>query len=70
LATERRRAKVTRQRKEWFAHRIPAMQAQPEGVVFTDGSSVKTNLTRLRGRARRGERLEMDAPFGSWARRR
>ena len=27
---------------------------------------MKTNLTRLRGRARRGERLTMDAPFGSW----
>jgi transposase len=27
---------------------------------------VKTNLTRLRGRAQRGKRLTMDAPFGSW----
>ena len=27
---------------------------------------MKANLTRLRGRARRGERLTMDAPFGSW----
>ena len=27
---------------------------------------MKTNLTRLRGRAKRGERLTMDAPFGSW----
>ena len=29
-------------------------------------NAVKTNLTRLRGRAPRGTRLEMDAPFGSW----
>ncbi|HMR37495.1 MAG TPA: transposase, partial [Paracoccus sp. (in: a-proteobacteria)] len=28
--------------------------------------SVKTNLTRLRGWAPRGDRLIMDAPFGSW----
>ena len=27
---------------------------------------MKTNLARLRGRAPRGERLLMDAPFGSW----
>lgn len=27
---------------------------------------MKTNLTRLRGRSQRGERLTMDAPFGSW----
>lgn len=57
---------MRRQRKDWFTYRIPAMQAQPERVVFIDETSVKTNLTRLRGRAPRGERLEMDAPFGSW----
>ncbi len=66
VATERRRAHVRQQRKDWFVHRIPAMQAKPERVVFIDETSVKTNLTRLRGRARRGARLEMDAPFGSW----
>lgn len=42
------------------------MRAQPERLVFIDETSVKTNLTRLRGRALRGTRLEMDAPFGSW----
>lgn len=42
------------------------MQLQPERLVFIDETSVKTNLTRLRGRAQRGQRLEMDAPFGSW----
>ena len=39
----------------------------PERVVFIDETAVKTNLTRLRGWAARGERLTMDAPFGSWA---
>ena len=38
----------------------------PDRVVFIDETAVKTNLTRLRGRSRRGERLTMDAPFGSW----
>jgi len=39
---------------------------QPERVVFIDETSVKTNLTRQRGWSRRGTRLVMDAPFGSW----
>jgi transposase len=38
----------------------------PERVVFIDETAVKTNLTRLRGWATRGQRLTMDAPFGSW----
>ncbi len=42
------------------------MRTQPERLVFIDETSVKTNLSRLRGRSLRGERLQMDAPFGSW----
>lgn len=38
----------------------------PERVVFLDETSVKTNLTRLRGRFLRGTRLTASAPFGSW----
>ncbi len=38
----------------------------PERVVFLDETSVKTNLTRLRGRSLRGTRLTASAPFGSW----
>ena len=38
----------------------------PDRVVFLDEATVKTNLTRLRGWAPRGERLRADAPFGSW----
>ena len=38
----------------------------PERVIFIDETAVKTNLTRLRGWAPRGERLTMDVPFGSW----
>lgn len=57
---------MKRARAEWFKHRLPAIATRPERVVFIDETAVKTNLTRLRGRAQRGERLVMDAPFGSW----
>ena len=66
MASERRRATVRQQRTDWFKHRLPAIAALPERVVFIDETAVKTNLTRLRGRAKRGDRLTMDAPFGSW----
>jgi hypothetical protein len=66
VASERRRAKVSQQRADWFAHRLPAIGRRPERVVFIDETAVKTNLTRLRGRSLRGQRLNMDAPFGSW----
>jgi transposase len=66
VATERRRAKVRHQRADWFTHRAPAIAALPERVVFIDETAVKANLTRLRGWATCGERLTMDAPFGSW----
>ena len=42
------------------------MRKNPERLVFIDETSVKTNLTRLRGRSLRGQRLEMDTPFGAW----
>jgi len=38
----------------------------PERLVFIDETSVKTNLTRLCGRALKGQRLHAAAPFGSW----
>lgn len=66
VATERRRANVRQRRKDWFAHRLPAITRMPERVVFLDETAVKTNLTWLRGWGPRGERLTMDAPFGSW----
>lgn len=42
------------------------MRAAPHRLVFLDETSVKTNLTRLRGRAPVGERLEGAVPFGKW----
>ena len=38
----------------------------PERLVFIDETSVKTTMTRLRGRAPMGQRLVGAAPFGKW----
>ena len=35
-------------------------------LVFIDESAAKTNMTRLRGRARRGERVREHTPHGHW----
>lgn len=37
-----------------------------ERLVFLDESGAKTNMTRLRGRAPRGERVYDTAPHGHW----
>lgn len=42
------------------------MRASPARLVFIDETSVKTNMTPLRGRSRKGKRLVADAPFGKW----
>lgn len=42
------------------------MRGEPHRLVFVDETSVKTNMTRLRGRAPRGQRLRAAAPFGRW----
>ena len=42
------------------------MRRQPGRLVFLDETSAKTNMTPLRGRSLRGERLVVQAPFGKW----
>lgn len=42
------------------------MRQSPERLVFIDETSVKTNMTRPRGRARKGRRLHAHAPAGLW----
>lgn len=66
MASERRRPQVRRARVEWIKRRQPIMQRMPERLVFIDETSVKTNMTRLRGRAPMGQRLVGAAPFGKW----
>lgn len=42
------------------------MHEQPGRLVFLDETSVKTNMTPLRGRSLRGQRLRAHVPFGKW----
>jgi transposase len=67
-ASEQQRRDVRRARRVWRQHRQPRMRMEPHRLVFIDETSVTTKLTRLRGRAPRGERLHASAPFGQWAR--
>lgn len=66
MAQERDRPDVRAARRLWTRHRQARMRAEPQRLVFLDETSVKTNLTRLRGRAPVGERLYGTAPFGKW----
>jgi len=66
IAIERERADIVRDRRLWINGRQPRMRHEPHRLVFIDETSVKTNLTRLRGRSPVGERLYGPAPFGKW----
>ena len=66
MAAERERADVRQERDEWRDNRQPAMRKSPGRLVFVDETSVKTNMTPLRGRSKKGKRLQADAPFGKW----
>lgn len=57
---------MIRARHDWTARRQPLMRTTPHRLVFIDETSVKANMTRLRGRSPKGERLFGTAPFGKW----
>lgn len=42
------------------------MRLDPHRLVFIDETATTTKMTRLRGRAPKGKRLVMHAPFGHW----
>ena len=42
------------------------MREEPHRLIFIDETGTTTKMTRLRGRAKRGERLRAAAPFGHW----
>lgn len=50
-------------REEWKQSQTAA---DPARLVFLDESGAKTNMTRLRGRAKGGTRCIDDAPHGHW----
>jgi transposase len=54
---------VKLKREQWMLL-LPSLD--PDQLVFLDESGVKTNMTRLRGRAKQGLRLFAHAPHGHW----
>jgi transposase len=63
-AQETDRADVAKRRRRWFRWLLPWLRQRLGRLVFLDETSVTTRMTRLRGRALRGRRLNMKAPFG------
>lgn len=53
-------------REVWLEKRQPVMKQVPARLVFIDETAVKTNMTRVYGRAHGGKRLAGSAPFGRW----
>jgi transposase len=66
MAAECARPDVARRRREWIERRQPRMRRVPHRLVFLDETAVNTKMTRLRGRAPRGQRLRARAPFARW----
>lgn len=62
-ASEQEREDVRQLREQWLSE-LPLLD--PAHLVFIDESGAKTNMTRLRGRARQGQRLFAQAPHGHW----
>jgi transposase len=62
-ASEQDRADIAAAREQW---RKEFAQAASGSLVFLDESAAKTNMTRLRGRAPRGQRVHDHAPAGHW----
>lgn len=52
------------ERRNGWRERQP--RADARRLIFIDESFATTNMTRLRGRSPRGERLIAKAPFGHW----
>jgi transposase len=62
-AAEQDRPDVVKRRQEWFDGQI---DLDPERLVFIDETWASTNMTRLHGRAPKGERLRAGIPQGHW----
>jgi len=58
LASEAGRDDVARDRQTWRTKRQPRMRQELHRLVFIDETATTTKMTRLRGRARRGQRLK------------
>ncbi len=54
---------MAQRRAEWVLSRVGL---DPRRLIFIDETWAKINMTRLRGRAPRGERLMAKVPHGHW----
>jgi transposase len=63
FATEQDRPDVARKRVRWKTHQG---RLDPARLVFIDETWAKTNMTRVRGWAPRGQRLLAKVPQGHW----
>jgi transposase len=63
VAREQDRPDVSRHRQRWRAYQG---LIDPRRLVFIDETWTKTNMTRLRGWAPKGERLVDKVPHGRW----
>jgi transposase len=62
-ASEQDRPDVAAARERWVAAQ---KLLDPDRLVFIDETGTSTNMARLRGRCRRGERLIGKVPHGHW----
>lgn len=62
-AAEQERADIAEARRQF---RALQPKLDPARLVFLDETWTKTNMTRLRGRAPRGQRLVAAVPHGHW----
>jgi transposase len=65
-ADERNRPDVKKRREAWTEVYLPLFMEMLGHLVFIDESGAKTNMTRLYGRAKKGQRCYDDAPHGHW----
>jgi transposase len=63
FATEQDRPDVARKRQRWKTHQG---RLDPTRLVFIDETWAKTNMTRLRGWAPRGHKLQAKVPQRRW----
>ncbi len=62
-ASEQDRPDIVRTRRRW---RKEQTGWDPAKLIFLDESGAKTNLTRLCGRALKGQRVHASTPHGHW----
>jgi hypothetical protein len=62
-AAEQDRPDVARRRTQWKKYQG---RIDPRRLVFIDETWAKTNMTRLHGRCRCGDRLVAKVPHGRW----